>query len=76
MLFRTILAAALTSLSLGCATGLPAGARLARVEGYEPFARPAKGNPVPEFDEAQAVPLALAPESVAGQAMIKATKST
>lgn len=61
MVSRTVLAAALAALSIGCATGLPAGARATRLDGSESFTRPARGQEVPEFDDSQAVPLAVKP---------------
>lgn len=58
---RTALAA-LALVASGCATGLPAGARLARAGAYEPLVPSARTAPVPPPDSAEPdAPLTVAP---------------
>jgi hypothetical protein len=58
-----ILAAALTVLTTGCATGAPIGGRHLFVERYEPFARPASPREIPDAEPAEQpnAPLVIAP---------------
>ncbi len=58
---RASLFTALLVLS-GCATGLPAGARLAHRDGYEPMVRGARPAEIPaQAEEAPAAPLVVSP---------------
>jgi hypothetical protein len=47
------------ALCVGCATGLPVGARSAQLEGLRPFSTPARDIAVPEPDDASLAPLAV-----------------